>query len=291
MTYEQASARGLVFTRTDDRLLTYRDGIMHHFNAAMTTAVTAARNRERLMRDFYEFRKTAIEGERAMREYVIVPGVDPSRAWRLAMNLATQGVDVRRAEESVQIGNRTMPAGAYLVSNAQPTGRLVRNLLDPQTEQDAAFVREQDRRRRLRMGDEIYDITAWSLPLLYDVEVLTSETRLTPRTTALSTAPAPPATAQASAGGVPGAVGQRHGRCGCRGAARRHSGAARGTRADPERPPLSDWHRDLQDFRERTGSRDEARRHRREVPRRSGSYRHRLPGGRHFAGQRERRRR
>ena len=191
MTYEQASARGLVFKRTDDRLLTYRDGIVHHFTAAMTTAVTAAKNRERLMRDFYEFRKTAIEeGE---REYVIVPGVDPSRAWRLAMNLATQGVDVRRAEESVRIGNRTVPAGAYLVSSAQPTGRLVRNLLDPQTEQDAAFVREQDRRRRLRMGDEIYDITAWSLPLLYDVEVLTSETRLTPRTTALSTAPAPPA--------------------------------------------------------------------------------------------------
>ena len=189
MTYEQASARGLVFKRTDDRLLTYRDGIVHHFTAAMTTAVTAAKNRERLMRDFYEFRKTAIEEDE--REYVIVPGVDPSRAWRLAMNLATQGVDVRRAEEPVRVGNRTVPAGAYLVSSAQPAGRLVRNLLDPQTDQDAAFVREQDRRRRLRMGDEIYDITAWSLPLLYDVEVITSQNRLAPKTTALSTAPGP----------------------------------------------------------------------------------------------------
>ena len=108
MTYEQASARGLVFKRTNDSLLTYRDGIVHHFTAAMTTAVTAAKNRERLMRDFYEFRKTATEeGE---REYVIVPGVDPSRARRLAVNLATQGVDVQRAEEPIRIGNRTVPA-------------------------------------------------------------------------------------------------------------------------------------------------------------------------------------
>jgi hypothetical protein len=48
MTYEQASARGLVYRRTDDTLLTYRQGIVQHFTAAITTAATAARNRERL---------------------------------------------------------------------------------------------------------------------------------------------------------------------------------------------------------------------------------------------------
>ena len=52
MTYEQASARGLVFTREDDTTLTYRQGVVHHFNAAITTAYTAASNRERLLRDF-----------------------------------------------------------------------------------------------------------------------------------------------------------------------------------------------------------------------------------------------
>jgi hypothetical protein len=52
MTYEQASARGLVFRRDDDSDLTYRDGVLHHFTAAITTAETAARNREKLLRDF-----------------------------------------------------------------------------------------------------------------------------------------------------------------------------------------------------------------------------------------------
>src|SRR6187200_3729587 len=60
MTYEQASARGLTFARTDGDTLTYRDGVMHHFNAAITTAVTAARNREKFMRDYLEYRRSAI---------------------------------------------------------------------------------------------------------------------------------------------------------------------------------------------------------------------------------------
>ncbi|MGH9220956.1 MAG: M14 family zinc carboxypeptidase, partial [Vicinamibacterales bacterium] len=74
-TYEQASARGLAFTRRDGDTLTYRDGVMHHFNAAIVTAVTAARNREKFMRDYLEYRRTAIaEGEKGpIREYVIVP--------------------------------------------------------------------------------------------------------------------------------------------------------------------------------------------------------------------------
>ncbi|MEZ5419140.1 MAG: M14 family metallopeptidase [Vicinamibacterales bacterium] len=176
MTYEQASARALSFARTDGTTLTFRDGVMHHFNAAITTALTAARNRERLVRDYLDFRRTAVtDGEKdPVREYVLLPGHDPSRTAALARNLATQGIEVRRADEPFAIGTRTVPAGAYLVSNAQPAGRLVRNLLNPDTRQDAAFIARQEERRRRRQPDQIYDITAWSLPLMFDVEVATS---------------------------------------------------------------------------------------------------------------------
>ena len=178
MTYEQASARGLAFARTDGDTLTYRDGVMHHFNAAITTAIVSARNRERLMRDYLEYRRSAIaEGEKGpIREYLLVPGHDPSRADRLARNLATQGIDVRRADEAIKLGTRTLPAGTYVVSNAQPTARMARNLLDPKTEQPAEFVRKQEERRKMRLNDQIYDITAWNLPMLFDVELVTSPT-------------------------------------------------------------------------------------------------------------------
>ncbi|MBM3807825.1 MAG: peptidase M14 [Acidimicrobiia bacterium] len=184
-TYEQASARGLAFERRDGDTLTYRDGVMHHFNAAIVTAVTAARHRERFIRDYYEYRRTAIaEGEKApIREYVIVPGQDASRAELLARNLATQGIEVRRAEEPLKLAARTIPIGAYIVSNAQPSARMVRNLLDPKTEQSAEFIKRQEERRKMRLNDQIYDITAWNLPMLYDVELVTSPSAIAVKTT------------------------------------------------------------------------------------------------------------
>lgn len=187
-TYEQASARGLVFARSDGGTLTYRDGVMHHFNAAIVTCITAARNRELLMRNYLEYRRSAIsEGEKGtIREYVIVPGQDISRADLLAKNLATQGIEVRRAEEPIKLANRTIPAGAYLVSNAQPAARMVRNLLDPKTDQSAEFIKRQEERRKMRLNDEIYDITAWSLPMLFDVETITSPSAINVKTTTVS---------------------------------------------------------------------------------------------------------
>ena len=197
MTYEQASARGLAFARRDGTTLTYRDGVRNHFTAAVTTAITAAANRERLLRDFLEYRRSAVtEGEKGpVREYVIVPGHDPARARHLAANLVAQGIEVRRAEEAVTVGDREVAAGAYLVSHAQPTGRLIRNLLDPHTPQPEAFLKRQEERRAQRLPDEIYDITAWNLPHLYDVEVLTADRAVTVKSTPLpmTDPPAPPA--------------------------------------------------------------------------------------------------
>jgi hypothetical protein len=201
MTFEQASARGLVYRRrTDGSLLTYGQGVVQHFTAAVSTLETAARSRERLLRDFLEYRRSAVqEGERgSIREYLIPPGPDPARAERLARLLAAQGIEVRRAEEPVRLGARALPAGTFLVSPAQPAGRLVRNLLDVHVPLDEAFVKEQDRRRKKRLPDEIYDVTAWSLPLAYDVECLASDRPVAARATPVDTeaprrAPALPA--------------------------------------------------------------------------------------------------
>jgi hypothetical protein len=46
------------------------------------------------------------------------------------------------------------------------------------------FVKEQDRRRRKRLADQIYDVTAWSLPLLFDLECVSVERDVGARTTA-----------------------------------------------------------------------------------------------------------
>src|SRR5262245_48325067 len=56
MTFEMASARGLAYRRQDETTLTYLDGAVRHFTSAITTAAMASRNREKILRDYLEFR-------------------------------------------------------------------------------------------------------------------------------------------------------------------------------------------------------------------------------------------
>jgi hypothetical protein len=188
MTYEQASARGLVWRRSDRSLLTYRDGVMQHLTAALTTCHTAARNREKLVADFLEYRRSAVaDGERgAVRAYLLPPGGDPPRTERLARLLARQGFEVRRADAAFALGTTKYPEGTFVVPAAQPSGRLLRNLMDDHVPQPEAFVKEQDRRRKKRLPDQMYDVTAWSLPLAFDVEVVKADRVPTVQTSAVT---------------------------------------------------------------------------------------------------------
>ena len=198
MTYEQASSRGLVFRRSDDTDLTYRDTVVHHFTAAIQTALTAAENREQLVRDYLEYRRSAAKlGETGTRAYVLVaPEHDPGRAAHLGRRLAASGIEAYRADEPFQAGGRAVPAGSVIVPLNQPAGRLARNLLDADISQGDEFLKEQDRRRKRGMGEQIYDVTAWSLPALYDLEVVSVNAPVQPRSTRLTRdmAPAPAAT-------------------------------------------------------------------------------------------------
>jgi len=173
MTYEQASPRALVLRRDDGDLLTYGDGVTHHFTAAIQTMVTAARNRERLLRAWLAFRRgdgRAAGDEPA--EYVLTAH-DPGLAERLARLLARNGVEVYEASGAVRVGSRTVPAaGTYVVPMDQPDARMAHLLLDPDVPMDSAFIRRQVQRRANRQRDEIYDVTAWSQSLLWDVEAL-----------------------------------------------------------------------------------------------------------------------
>jgi hypothetical protein len=172
-TFEQASARGLVFERDDDSLLTYGDGIERNFAAALQTALTAAQNRERLLRSFVEFRRNAIaDGQRGTRAYVLDASRDPALARRLAMTLASNGISVTRAAEPFRAAGRDFPAGSFVVPVDQPAGRLARNLLDPETLMDAGYVQLQRERRAQRLRDQIYDVTTWSLPFLWNVDAV-----------------------------------------------------------------------------------------------------------------------
>lgn len=172
-TFEMGSARGLVLDRYDGSQVSYADGIARQFTAGLRTARTAAQHRERFLRSFVAFQRSAVaEGERGNRGYLLHSALDPMLALRLARTLTQNGVEVWRTRAPVTAGGRTFPAGSVVVPLNQPAGRLVRNLLDREVPMDPDFVALQRERRARRLPDQIYDITAWSLPLLWNVEAV-----------------------------------------------------------------------------------------------------------------------
>ncbi|HUI78429.1 MAG TPA: M14 family metallopeptidase [Bryobacteraceae bacterium] len=176
MTYEQASARGLVRNRTDGTALSFRETIRHHFVASLATLETAAANRVKLLGDFYRYRATAIqEGEReAVREYILPRRPDASATDKLVAILLEHGIEVKRATAPFRANGREYPAGTYAVSLAQPAKRLIRTLLDPETALDEQFKAAEEARRKRRQPSEIPDVTAWSLPLMFHIEAIAS---------------------------------------------------------------------------------------------------------------------
>jgi hypothetical protein len=174
MTYEQASAHGLALRRSDGTELGLRDTMRHHFVASLATLETAARNRAKLLEDFYRYRASAVQegATEPVKEYILPRTRDGSATDRLVGILLEQGIEVKRAVAAFRSGGREYAAGTYVVELAQPAKRLIRTLLDVQIAMDERFVAAEETRRQMKQHSEILDVTAWSLPLLFNVEAV-----------------------------------------------------------------------------------------------------------------------
>ena len=194
MTYETdgGGGKGLRWRRDDGTILTFEDGIAHHFVASMATLDAAARNREARLRDYHAFFDSAVaEAEEAEHQAaVLLPGNDPRTAARVATTLMRSGIEVQQVARGQTVRgydvrtdrtvSRTVPAGAYLVSFRQPNARLARMLLQPDVPLPEDFRQQELARlaRNLRLapgereGYTFYDVTAWNLAMAAGVEAL-----------------------------------------------------------------------------------------------------------------------
>jgi len=171
MTYEQAGVEGLRLRQYNGNELRYAEAVRNHFVTSMGTAETVASHRQKFLQDFYEFQISAIAEGRSddIRAYIIPRQSDQAGANKLAGQLVQQGVAVGVADESFKACGKDYSAGSYVIDMAQPAKRLVRTLLDADVAMDSDFVAEQEQRRAIGLADKIYDVTAWSLPLMMNV--------------------------------------------------------------------------------------------------------------------------
>lgn len=180
MTYENASARGLAWEKSDGTTFTFAQSVQKHFVASISTLETTAQYRKQLLDNFYQYRKTAVEEGKTEvnKEYVLLRKGDVTAVDKLADLLAIQGIEVRQSRDAFQVEGTQAPAGSYLISAAQPMKRMIRTLLDKDTKMEEDFLKEQERRRKKKQRDEIYDVTGWSLPVQYNVEQIVSKSAL-----------------------------------------------------------------------------------------------------------------
>ncbi|HEX7024360.1 MAG TPA: M14 family zinc carboxypeptidase, partial [Gemmatimonadales bacterium] len=197
MTFETDGGPEIRLRKEDGTVMTFADGIAHHYVASMASLGVLAAGREERLRDYYDFHTTGMADARgrSMKRVVLAPTGDPARALQVARLLARSDVEVFRttapftsAAAHDYLGGatarRTFPAGSYIIDLAQPQARLAMTMLDPRAAIDSAFVRRQlDRFERNRRrgeeasgeGYEFYDITAWSMPYTFGLDAAWTE--------------------------------------------------------------------------------------------------------------------
>jgi hypothetical protein len=177
MTYEMAGGGrgGLALSLPDGSVLTLADRVARHLTTSLATLRTAARNARRLREDFVATRLRA-----GSRGQVYLWSAEQQEARALADLLALHGVRVHQLAQAEEVPARRLvggeeaprrfAAGTYVVSTVQPLGNLVDALLELDASMNEPFLERQRQRLEANLEPEFYDITAWSLPLAYNVD-------------------------------------------------------------------------------------------------------------------------
>jgi len=172
-TYEVSSSRGEIFKKKTGEALTYKNTVLRHFVASISTAEGVADNHHKLLNDYYDYQISAIKAGKNNKErvYVLPNKRNIAGNHRLATLMVQHGVEVKQADSDFKQCGKNYQAGAYFIDTAQPKGRFVKTTFTQQVDMAPEFIKEQERRRARQLDDEIYDVTGWSLPLMFDVDV------------------------------------------------------------------------------------------------------------------------
>lgn len=185
MTHE-TNASWRARTDSDGAVRTLRDGMERHFVSALAVIRSSAENREGLLRSFAEFKNSGASGKVAgARKFFVARGTR-GQIDRMARILETSKIkhEVVHGRASFEgeslwtgkTGPENIAGTMLIVPMAQPQATLALTLLQTESDFEPEFVKEQLRRRELRdkdseyaEGEEFYDITGWSLPMMQGV--------------------------------------------------------------------------------------------------------------------------
>ncbi len=181
--YEQAGTDGGPVRLPAGTTMSYDESVAHHQVSSLANLETLASNREEILIDWSEGRRTSVEsgssGDR--RAWVIPPGRDPARTLRMIEKLAIQGIEIQTNRAAVSANDlhgpwkasareMKLPKGSFLIRLDQPLAPLVRNLFDFHQPMSAEFLRQERQWLERQKGTRLYETTAWALPYIFGVD-------------------------------------------------------------------------------------------------------------------------
>jgi Zinc carboxypeptidase len=179
MTYEQAghSTAGRLITMSNGDTLSLYDRILHHRTTSLSTIEVASQNADRLCDEMASyFQKAKTEGSGSVKTYVIPMSQQPERVRALLRLLDRHRIKYGQAGAAISGSGWSYQTGKETNIKIQPDDVVIpvqqaqANLLT------VLFQAQSD------LADSVtYDITAWSLPYAYGVEVFSLRQILLPK--------------------------------------------------------------------------------------------------------------
>ncbi len=180
MTYEQASARGVVVQREDGSLLSLCEAIKHHSLAGFQTLMTASEHSISLLKNYVQFHKKLLQSSHDFMGWFIPAETDEAKRERLINRLERMRVSytVLKGGQKLEladpywgkeVGKTTSRSGDIFIPASQGGRLFLTVLLNRETRIPASFKRSAEERRQRGESPGFYDITAWSLPYAWDM--------------------------------------------------------------------------------------------------------------------------
>ncbi|HMB97840.1 MAG TPA: M14 family zinc carboxypeptidase [Balneolaceae bacterium] len=182
MLYEQGSSRGFALELSDGTVRTLSDAAFNQFAALRSMVRMSSERREEILSDYYSASLESVEKtEGGAVRYLIKNEGDPHHVTETVNLLIRNGIEVHRLNSETEfrnvsdregnpVGNQSFGPGTYLVVASQPRMRFIRMLLEPHIQIPEEFLAEA--RERVNRGENprFYDITSWSLPLMFNLQ-------------------------------------------------------------------------------------------------------------------------
>lgn len=195
MTYETNGGgdKGFQYYRNDGTVATLKNAIAHHVVATIATAKTAAKHKEEMLMDYYNFFQQGMDEVKSepIKQIALLAESAEYDAENLVELLLEHEIEVFTTSEEMDTEGISyldgvqrkvrLPRGTFIVPMNQPNKRLAKVLLERNVEIQPEFIEDalQAHAYNLTTGKNapkkrvgFYDVTAWSLPLTYGINTV-----------------------------------------------------------------------------------------------------------------------